>query len=127
MTLVADSRLHWHPAVEWTGGGLVSTSHDLASWGAALFSGEAMVGDYLSELLSVVPVDSDVTDVTYGAGVVVYSSGPFGPVYGHAGWILGYVSSLEHYPEYGVRITFQINTDIEIIDSDDDVLRIIEE
>jgi D-alanyl-D-alanine carboxypeptidase len=126
-TLDTAGRLNWHPAVEWTGGGLVSTSRDLARWGAALFSGEVMAGDYLSELLNTVAVAPDLTDVTYGAGVAVYSSGPFGPVYGHAGWIPGYVSSLRHYPEHGVTIAFQINTDIGIIDSDDDVLRIIEE
>jgi D-alanyl-D-alanine carboxypeptidase len=91
-TLDTAGRLHWHPAVEWTGGGLISTSRDLARWGAA-----------------------------------IYSSGPFGPVYGHAGWIPGYVSSLRHYPEHGVTIAFQINTDTGIIDCDDDVLRIIEE
>ena len=125
-TLDTDGHLHWHPAVEWTGGGLVSTSRDLACWGAALFAGEAIAGDYLSDLLSAVAVDPDLTDVTYGAGVAVYSSGPFGPVYGHAGWIPGYVSSLRHYPKYGVTIAFQINTDIGIIDSDDDVLKTIE-
>ena len=126
-TLDPNGRLHWHPAVEWTGGGLVSTSRDLARWGAALFSGKAMTGDYLSELLSAVPVNPDLTDVTYGAGVAIYSSGSFGPVYGHAGWIPGYVSSLRHYHKYGVTIAFQINTDMGIVDSDDDVLRIIEE
>jgi len=126
-TIDTAGRLHWHPAVEWTGGGLVSTSRDLARWGAALFTGRAMTGNYLMELLSAVPVAPDFTDVTYGAGVAVYTSGPFGPVYGHAGWIPGYVSSLRHYPEHGVTIAFQINTDTGIIDSDDDVLRIIEE
>ncbi|MEX1299656.1 MAG: serine hydrolase domain-containing protein [Desulfotignum sp.] len=126
-TLDPDGRLHWHPAVEWTGGGLVSTSRDLARWGAALFTGRAMTGDYLSELLTAVPVDLKMTDVKYGTGVAVYSNGPFGPVYGHAGWIPGYVSSLRHYPEHGVTIAFQINTDTGIIDSDDDVLRHIEE
>ena len=39
----------------------------------------------------------------------------------------GYISSLRHYPEHGVTIAFQINTDTGIIDCDDDVLRIIEE
>ena len=126
-TLDPDGRLHWHPAVEWTGGGLISTSRDLARWGAALFTGRAMTGDYLSELLTAVPVDPKLTDVKYGTGVAVYSNGPFGPVYGHAGWITGYVSSLRHYHEHGVTIAFQINTDTGIIDSDDDVLRIIEE
>ncbi len=75
-----------------------------------------MAGDYLPELLRAVAVDPNLADVTYGAGVAVYSSGPFGPVYGHAGWIPGYVSSLRHYPKYGVRIAFRINTDIGIID-----------
>jgi len=126
-TLDPDGRLHWHPAVEWTGGGLVSTSRDLARWGTALFAGEAMTGDYLSELFNAVAVDPDLPGITYGTGVAVYSSGPFGPVYGHAGWIPGYVSSLRHYPEHGVTIAFQINTDKGIIDKDDDVLRIIEE
>ncbi|MFO7963703.1 MAG: serine hydrolase domain-containing protein [Desulfobacterales bacterium] len=125
-TLDTAKRLHWHPAVEWTGGGLVSTSRDLARWGAALFCGRVMAGDYLSELLSAVPVDPDSTEVTYGAGVAIYSRGSFGPVYGHAGWIPGYVSSLRHYPKYGVTIAFQINTDIGIIDSDDNVLKSIE-
>jgi len=125
-TLDKAGRLHWHPAVEWTGGGLVSTSRDLARWGAALFTGKAMNGDYLSELFNAVPVDPNLTDVKYGTGVAFYSSGPFGPVYGHAGWIPGYVSSLRHYPEHGITIAFQINTDIGIIDNDDDVLKTIE-
>ena len=125
-TLDPDGRLHWHPAVEWTGGGLVSTSRDLARWGSALFAGEAMTGNYLTELLNAVVVDPDLSDIRYGTGVAVYSSGPFGPVYGHAGWIPGYVSSLRHYPAYGVTIAFQINTDIGIIDSDEDVLKTIE-
>ena len=74
-----------------------------------------------------VEVEPDSADIGYGAGVAVYTTGPFGPVYGHAGWVPGYVSSLRHYPETGVTIAFQINTDIGIIDSTDDVLKIIEE
>lgn len=124
-TLDAQGHLQWHPAVEWTGGGLVSTSRDLARWGAALFTGQVMTGDYLLELLR--SVDTHSTGIQYGTGVAIHSSDRFGPVYGHAGWIPGYISSLRHYPEYGVTIAFQINTDIGIIDRDDDVLRIIEE
>jgi D-alanyl-D-alanine carboxypeptidase len=113
--------------VEWAGGGLVSTSSDLARWGAALFAGEAMTGDYLPELLSSVPIDPDSADYKYGAGVAIATNGRFGPVYGHAGRVPGYTSSLRHYPEIGVTIAFQINTDIGIIDSDAGVLKIIEE
>lgn len=70
-----------------------------------------MAGDYLDDLLKAVPVGPDTTGVHYGAGVALYPAGPFGPVYGHSGWIPGYVSSLRHYPEHGVTIAFQINAD----------------
>ncbi|WP_018952888.1 serine hydrolase domain-containing protein [Thioalkalivibrio sulfidiphilus] len=126
-TLDERGRLLWHPALEWAGGGLVSTSLDLARWGEALFTGRAMAGDYLPELLRSVPINKARGDSQYGAGVAVSSSPRFGPVYGHAGWIPGYVSSLRHYPEYGLTIAFQINTDRDIVDSDEDVLGVIEE
>lgn len=50
------------------------------------------------------------------AGVAIYRSGAFGNVYGHGGWIPGYCSSLRYYPDYGISIAFQINTDIGIVD-----------
>ncbi len=106
-----DGRLAWHPGLEWTGGGWVSSSLDLARWGAALFGGNAMPGNYLGQLLRPVPVSADSDDLCYGAGVAIYRSGPFGPAYGHGGWIPGYVSSLRHYPEHGITIAFQVNSD----------------
>jgi len=103
--------LRWHPGMEWTGGGLVSNSTDLAHWGAALFNGQAMPGAYLEELLHSVATDPHTPDLRYAAGVAVMRTGTFGPVYGHGGWIPGYCTSLRHYPEHGVTIAFQINTD----------------
>jgi D-alanyl-D-alanine carboxypeptidase len=41
-TADADGRLLWDPAVEGAGGGLASTSGDLARWGNLLFTGVAM-------------------------------------------------------------------------------------
>lgn len=115
-TLQADGSMIWHPGFEWTGGGLVSNSGDLARWGALLFEGHAMTGDYLTELLRGIPVSPEDSDIYYGSGVAIYRPGPFGPVYGHGGWIPGYSSSLRHYPDHGVTIAFQINTDIGIVD-----------
>lgn len=110
-TLTADGAMAWHPGMEWTGGGLVSTSGDLARWGAALFGGAALPSAALDRMLSAQPVDPAQPDVRYGLGVAVYRAGPFGPVYGHGGWIPGYVSSLRYYADHGVAIAFQINTD----------------
>lgn len=87
----------WNPGVEWTGGGLLSTSRDLALWGAALFRGRAMDGPYLAELLAAVPIDPHDPDTEYGLGVAVHHGGPYGTVYGHGGWIPGYSSSLRYY------------------------------
>jgi D-alanyl-D-alanine carboxypeptidase len=110
-TLAADGTMLWHPGMEWTGGGLVSTSGDLAQWGAALFGGPALPAAARDQVLRAVPVDPTQPDVRYGLGVAVYAAGPFGPVYGHGGWIPGYVSSLRYYADHGVAIAFQINTD----------------
>ncbi|MDH5300328.1 MAG: beta-lactamase family protein [Gammaproteobacteria bacterium] len=126
-TLDKHGQLHWHPAIEWTGGGLATTAHDLAHWGSALFTGRAMSGEYLPELLTGVAIQPNAADIRYAAGIVVASDPRFGPVYGHSGWIPGYVSSFRYYPKYGVTIAFQINTDQRIIDSDDNAVKAIED
>jgi len=125
-TLDVKHHLAWNPGVEWTGGGLVGTSRDLARWGAALYGGKAMSGNYLPQLLKAVAVSPREPDSRYGAGVVIYTSDRYGPVYGHAGWIPGYVSSFRYYPNSGVTLAFQVNTDKGVIDSSKNVLRKIE-
>ncbi|MEQ8403136.1 MAG: serine hydrolase domain-containing protein [Nitratireductor sp.] len=125
-TMDEDGRLVWDPAMEWTGGGLVSTSRDLAAWGHALFGGEAMETPYLDRLLDSIPVSPDAPSIQYGAGVAVYAETPRGPVLGHGGWIPGYVSSLRHYSDHGVTVAFQINTDVGIADDSTDLVPALE-
>ena len=124
----ADSagRLLWDPGMEWTGGGFLSTSGDLALWGHALFGGAAMVAPYLNRLLDGIPVSPDAPGILYGAGVAIYGDTPRGPVYGHGGWIPGYVSSLRHYADHGVTVAFQINTDVGIADDSSDLVPALE-
>ena len=125
-TADADGRLLWDPGMEWTGGGFLSTSGDLATWGHALFGGEAMDAPYLHRLLDGVPVSADAPGVLYGAGVAIYADTPRGSVYGHGGWIPGYVSSLRHYADHGVTVAFQINTDVGIADDSTDLVPALE-
>ena len=108
------------------GGGFASTSSDLAVWGRALFSGNAMDVPYVERLLDGVSVHPDLPDVLYGSGVAIYRAGPFGPVYGHGGWIPGYVSSLRHYADHGLTIAFQINTDVGVVDESTDLVPALE-
>lgn len=125
-TADSEGRLLWNPAVEGAGGGLASTSHDLALWGHLLFGGEAMAGSYLDRLLDGVPEDPDAPGVLYGAGVAIYADTPRGPVYGHGGWIPAYVSSLRHYADHGVTVAFQINTDAGVMDDSSDLVPALE-
>jgi D-alanyl-D-alanine carboxypeptidase len=125
-TIGDDGALVWPPGIEWTGGGLVSTSRDLARWGAALFGGNALSETALAQMLDGVPVDPEQPDVRYGMGVALDRTGPFGPVYGHGGWIPGYVSSLRYYADPGVAIAFQINTDIGLADGRRSVVAALE-
>jgi len=125
-TSTADGLMVWHPGLEWAGGGLVSNSRDLALWGWLLFRGNAMPCPYLDELLHSVPVSEDTEGIRYGAGVAIYRTGPFGPVYGHGGWIPGYCSSLRYYSEHGISIAFQINTDIGMMNDSTPVIQEME-
>ena len=125
-TMDDEGRLTWNPAIEWTGGGFVSTSADLARWGHALFTGKALEVDYLDRLLEGSPVHEDAPGVFYGAGVALYRDTPLGPVFGHGGWIPGYVSSLRHYADHGLTIAFQINADIGVVDDSTDLVPALE-
>ena len=110
-TTLAPGVMAWDPGVEWAGGGLAGNPADLVVWARELYQGRAMEGDYLPELLRSVPVDPDHPEVRYGAGVAIYTDGPLGPVWGHAGQIPGYVSSMRYYPDAGIAVAFQINGD----------------
>jgi len=124
----ADGRLRWHPGIEWAGGGLVTTAPDLAKWGSALLAETTLPGPGLERevVLASVPMSESDESRRYGLGIGVTNSGTSGPVYGHAGWIPGYISSLRHYSAYGLTIAIQINTDDGIADAEEDVLGWIE-
>ena len=125
-TTLRPGVMAWHPGLEWTGGGLVSNSRDLVVWAKALFEGYAMEGCYLETLLQSVPISSEATDTRYGIAVGIQENGPLGATYGHGGWIPGYCSSLRYYPEYGIAVAFQINTDIGIVDHSTPVIEDME-
>lgn len=115
-TIDAPGMMAWNPGFEWTGGGLISTSRDLGIWAKCLYEGHAIQGDYLMDLLKAVPAGEEDSGIQYGLGVLIHSKSPLGSVWGHGGMIPGYSSSMRYYPEYGVAIAFQINTDSRVSD-----------
>jgi len=125
-TMDETGKIAWNPAIEWTGGGFASTSADLTLWGHALFTGQALEFDYLPRLLDGVSVQPDAPGIFYGAGVAIYRDTPQGVVFGHGGWIPGYVSSLRHYADHGLTIAFQINSDVGVVDHTSDLVPALE-
>ena len=92
------STLSWNPPFEWTGGGIVTHPKDLVVWAKELYEGRAFEGEYLEEMLKCVPAGENRW---YGAGVTLSDQGEDGKVYGHAGIIPGYLTSMRYYPNYG--------------------------
>ena len=111
--VMKDGILVYNPASEWTGGGLISNPGDLVRWARMLYTGRAIPGDYLDDLLDSVPKDRPQRErygpsVRYGLGVTIRES-RFGTAYGHRGWTPGYLSIFEFYPAHDLAVALQIN------------------
>ncbi len=91
---------------EWTGGGLASTSRDLAQWAMALYEGQAFSPELLKEMLEGVPTGQGAR---YGLGVIIAETA-LGKSYGHGGSMPGYRTLMMYFPEHRFAIAVQFNT-----------------
>jgi len=101
-----DGLFIFNPQFEWTGGGIYSTTSDLARWGKALYEGR--VTDTSLMLSAAVPAKLG-KDSKYGLGVIIKST-PIGISYGHSGFFPGYLTELQYFPEYRLSIAIQSNS-----------------
>ena len=97
----------FNPRTEWTGGGYVSNSRDLARWAKIVYEGEALDGPYLEEMLSSGYRREDA-DATYGLGVYRADS-PHGELMGHGGWFPGWRSTMYYHRDSGIAVAVQFN------------------
>src|SRR5882724_3608718 len=107
--MLRDGKLVFNPKFEWTGGGFLSNSSDLARWAFDLYGGKVLTTAELRVMEAGVPAKTGKND-EYGLGVQIRHT-DFGVTYGHGGWFPGYLSEMEYFPEYHVAIAMQINTD----------------
>ena len=103
-----DGRFTYNAQAEYAGGGMVSTSHDLAQWAAVLWSGRAFSAARLADMLD--GKQSDEKDVKYGLGAEIRASGR-GPMYLHDGWIFGYTTVMFYLPDEHLSAAIQVNSD----------------
>ena len=95
-----------NPQFEWTGGGIYSTTADLARWGKLLYEGKLIDTGLL--LSSAVPAKLG-RDTKYGLSVIIKPS-PIGVCYGHSGFFPGYMTEMYYYPAYKMCIALQSNS-----------------
>jgi D-alanyl-D-alanine carboxypeptidase len=105
-----DGKDALNPQIEWTGGGLVSTSPDLARWAWLLLGGHVLKGPSLKEMLSGIPARSE--GGRYGLGMGIRET-ELGPAYGHDGEFPGFESVMAYFPRYNIAVAVQFNTDDE--------------
>jgi D-alanyl-D-alanine carboxypeptidase len=106
-SLDADGRLRVNPQFEWTGGGVASTTADLARWGKLLYEGRAFDAALLPRMLDGVPARLG-RDVRYGLGVMLRPTA-LGVTWGHSGFFPGYATELLYFPELRIAAAIQVN------------------
>lgn len=101
-----DGKFIINPQFEWTGGGIYSTTEDLAKWGKLLYEGK--VADTALLLSSAVPAKLG-RDAKYALGVIIRPT-PMGISYGHSGFFPGYMTELLYFPDKQLCVAVQCNS-----------------
>jgi D-alanyl-D-alanine carboxypeptidase len=109
--MVVDGVYAINPQFEWTGGGLITTSLDLARFIKLLLEGKIIYKDLMEMMKQPVNEKSGKRDSTgYGLGLEVWKT-EYGITYGHRGTMPGYGSIAMYVPDYRFSIAMQYNTD----------------
>lgn len=104
--VIVGGRFTINPQWEWAGGGFASTAEDLARWAGALYGGQVLRPETLSQMQSA--ASSEGRD--YGLGTQIYES-RWGWAYGHDGEFPGYLSDVRYYPRLKIAVAVQVNAD----------------
>lgn len=99
-----------NPQFEWTGGGFVSNTEELARWAKAMYEGRAFDASLLPQMLDGVPARLG-RDAKYGLGVIIRPT-PVGLTYGHSGFFPGYMTDVMYFPEHKISLAVQVNSSV---------------
>lgn len=98
------SRYNWQ--FEWAGGGLVITSEDLAVLAKKIYEGEMFDKSLLAEYFN--GRSAGQMGGTWGLGVHIRET-ENGKIYGHSGFMPGYITNMMYFEKEGFSICYQIN------------------
>ncbi|MES2522676.1 MAG: serine hydrolase domain-containing protein [Gemmatimonadota bacterium] len=103
----ADGRFAMNPQFEWTGGGVASTTLDLARWAKLMYEGHAFPDSLLPRMTTGVPSRLG-GGARYGLGVILRDT-PLGASWGHSGFFPGYATEMVYFPASRVAVAVQVN------------------
>jgi len=99
-----------NPQFEWTGGGIYSTTVDMAKWGKLLYEGKVFDPSLLPVMEDGVPAKMLGANTNYGLGVIIRQSPKYGTIYGHSGFFPGYMTEMCYFPKYKMAFAVQTNS-----------------
>lgn len=108
--MIVNGKFAINPQFEWCGGGMASTSEDLARWAKALYEGKTLNSATREHMLKGVPAQLG-PNAQYGLGVIIRPT-PLGISYGHSGFFPGYMTEMMYFPEHHMAIAVQVNTSV---------------
>ena len=108
---VENGSYFFNPQMEWTGGGMSSSTSDLAKWAKLYYSATPFSKNALQMITSENPNGHHVMGTnSYGMGSFIYET-KYGNAFGHSGFMPGFNSLFIYYPDLGVAAAIQTNCD----------------
>lgn len=108
--MIVNGKFAFNPQFEWCGGGIASTTEDLARWAKAMYEGKAFDGSMLPQMLEGVPARLG-PEAKYGLGVIIRPT-TYGVSYGHSGFFPGYITEMMYFPEHKLAVAVQVNSSV---------------
>lgn len=109
--LLDNGKFVFNPQMEFTGGGIVCTTSDLAKWGKLFYSGKVFSPELYALMITPSNYETTLTDnAKYGFATIVWDENNQ-ISFGHTGFFPGYVTIFEYIPELDICIGMQWNTD----------------
>ena len=109
--VVTDGKYCFNPQMEWTGGGMASTTSDLAKWAKIYFENKLFSKESLTKIVTPNSNGKMIDEgLSYGMGSFIYHT-KSGIVYGHTGFMPGFNSIFAYFPDHKIAVALQINCD----------------
>lgn len=109
--MIENGKFIFNPQFEWTGGGWVSTSENLARWAKMIYEGKAYDASLLPQVLDGVTAPMLGRETKYGLCTIIRKT-TAGTSYGHSGFFPGYLTDMMYFPEQKISVAVQVNTSV---------------